>query len=84
MKRFGIVLIVIMFGLVLACGSQEEKAPAKKAPPPATAEKVVTGPTGPTGSDSASRPTGSTRSRCPGASKVGAPEVISGILAAAK
>ena len=39
MKRFGIVLIVVMFGLVLACGSQEEKAPAKKAPPPATAQK---------------------------------------------
>jgi hypothetical protein len=41
MKRFGILLIVAMFGLVLACGSGEEKAPAKKAAPPATAEKVV-------------------------------------------
>jgi hypothetical protein len=36
MKRFGILLIVAMFGLVLACGSQEEKkAPAKPAAPPA-------------------------------------------------
>ena len=42
MKRFGILLIVAMFGLVLACGSGEEKkAPAKTAAPPATAEKVV-------------------------------------------
>jgi len=41
MKRFGILLIVAMFGLVLACGSQEEKkAPAKPAAPPA-AEKVA-------------------------------------------
>jgi hypothetical protein len=30
-----------MFGLVLACGSKEEKAPAKSAAPPAKAEKVV-------------------------------------------
>jgi hypothetical protein len=42
MKRFGILLIVAMFGLVLACGSGEEKkAPAKTATPPATAEKVA-------------------------------------------
>jgi hypothetical protein len=42
MKRFGIWLIVAMFGLVLACGSGEEKkAPAKSAAPPATAEKVA-------------------------------------------
>jgi hypothetical protein len=33
---------VAMFGLVLACGSGEEKkAPAKTAAPPAKAEKVV-------------------------------------------
>ncbi len=43
MKRFGILLLVAMFGLVLACGSKEEKkAPAKAAAPPAKAEKVVT------------------------------------------
>jgi hypothetical protein len=42
MKRFGILLIVAMFGLVLACGAQEEKkAPAKSAAPPATVEKVT-------------------------------------------
>jgi Spy/CpxP family protein refolding chaperone len=42
MKRFGILLIVAMFGLVLACGSQEEKkAPAKPAAPPAAAEKAA-------------------------------------------
>ena len=42
MKRFGTLLIVAMFGLVLGCGSQEEKkAPAKSAAPPAKAEKVV-------------------------------------------
>jgi len=42
MKRFGILLIVAMFGLVLACGSGEEKkAPAKTVAPPAKAEKVV-------------------------------------------
>ena len=42
MKRFGILLIVAMFGLVLACGSGEEKkAPAKTEAPPAKAEKVV-------------------------------------------
>lgn len=42
MKRFGILLIVAMFGLVLACGSQEEKkAPAKQAAPPGTAEKMA-------------------------------------------
>ena len=41
MKRFGIWLIVAMFGLVLACGSQEEKAPAKAAAPPGKAEKAA-------------------------------------------
>ena len=42
MKRFGILLIVAMFGLVLACGSGEEKkAPAKTVAPPATVEKQV-------------------------------------------
>ena len=42
MKRFGILLIVAMFGLVLACGSGEEKkAPAKTAAPPATVEKEM-------------------------------------------
>jgi hypothetical protein len=42
MKRFGILVLVAMFGLVLACGSGEEKkAPAKTAAPPATVEKVV-------------------------------------------
>jgi hypothetical protein len=42
MKRFGILLMVAMLGLVLACGSGEEKkAPAKTAAPPAKAEKVV-------------------------------------------
>jgi len=42
MKRFGILLIVAMFGLVLACGSGEEKkAPAKPAAPPAQGEKVA-------------------------------------------
>ena len=33
MKRFGILLIAAMLGLVLACGSQEAKAPAKPAAP---------------------------------------------------
>ena len=28
MKRFGILFVAVMFGLVLACGSQEAKAPA--------------------------------------------------------
>ena len=41
MKKFGILLIVAMFGLMLACGSQEEKAPAKPAAPPAKVERVV-------------------------------------------
>ena len=36
-KKFGIWLIAVMLGLVLACGSQEAKAPAKPATPP---EKV--------------------------------------------
>jgi hypothetical protein len=40
MKRFGIWLIAVMFGLVLACGSQEEKkAPAQPGAPPAKVEK---------------------------------------------
>ncbi len=42
MKRFGIWLIVAMFGLVLSCGSGEEKKPAaKEATPPAAGEKVA-------------------------------------------
>jgi hypothetical protein len=41
MKKLGIVLIVAMFSLVLACGSQEEKAPPKTAAPPAKAEKAA-------------------------------------------
>jgi hypothetical protein len=42
MKKLWILLIVAMFGLVLACGSKEEKkAPAKAAAPPVKAEKVV-------------------------------------------
>jgi hypothetical protein len=40
MKRFGILLLVAMVGLVLACGSQEEKkAPAKQAAPAPKVEK---------------------------------------------
>ena len=43
MKRFGILLIVAMFGLVLACGSgEEEESPRQNGgPPPATVEKQV-------------------------------------------
>jgi hypothetical protein len=42
MKRFGIWLIVALFGVVLVCGcGEEKKAPAKPAAPPAKAEKVV-------------------------------------------
>jgi dienelactone hydrolase len=41
MKRFGIFLIAAMLGLVLACGSQEAKAPAKSAAPPEKAEKAA-------------------------------------------
>ena len=37
MKRFGILLIVVVLGLVLACGRQEAKAPAK---PTAALEKA--------------------------------------------
>ena len=33
MKRFGILLIVAMFGLVLACGSKEEKKAEPKRRP---------------------------------------------------
>jgi len=40
MKRFGILLIVAMFGLVLACGSKEEEK-SKPATPPAQGEKVA-------------------------------------------
>lgn len=40
MKRFGILLIVAMFGLVLACGSKEEEK-SKPATPPAQGEKVT-------------------------------------------
>ena len=39
MKRFGIWLIVTMFGLVLVCGcGEDKKAPAKPAAPAAKAE----------------------------------------------
>ena len=42
MKRFGIWLMAVMLGLVLACGSQEDKkAPAKSAAPSATTEKAA-------------------------------------------
>jgi hypothetical protein len=40
MKRFGILLIVAMLGLVLACGSKEEEK-AKQGTPPAKGEKVA-------------------------------------------
>ena len=66
MKRFGILLIVAMFGLVLACGSGEEKkAPAKSAAPPATAEKVA--PPAPPATPR-SRGPGAPEARAPGAS----------------
>jgi hypothetical protein len=35
MKRFGIVLIIALFGLVLACGQEEKPAPKPAAPPAA-------------------------------------------------
>lgn len=41
MKRFGILLIVTMFGLVLACSNQEEKAQAKRVALPGKAEKTA-------------------------------------------
>ncbi len=41
MKRFSLLLIAAMLGLVLACGRQEVKAPAKPAPAPAKAESVA-------------------------------------------
>jgi dienelactone hydrolase len=41
MKRLGILLIAVMLGLVLACGSQEPKAPAKQAASPEKAEKAA-------------------------------------------
>jgi hypothetical protein len=41
MKRLGILLIVVILGLVLACGSQEPKAPAKPVASPEKAEKVA-------------------------------------------
>jgi hypothetical protein len=40
MKRFGILLILAMFGLVLACGEKKEEK-AKPATPPAQGEKVT-------------------------------------------
>jgi hypothetical protein len=40
MKRFLILLVVAMLGLVLACGSKEEEK-AKQAAPPAQGEKVT-------------------------------------------
>jgi len=39
MKRFGIWLLAVMLGLVLACGSEEKKAPAQPGAPPAKVEK---------------------------------------------
>ena len=40
MKRFGIGLIAVMLGLVLACGSQDDKkAAAPSGAPPAKVEK---------------------------------------------
>jgi hypothetical protein len=40
MKRLGVWLIAVMLGLVLACGSQEEKkSPAPSGAPPAKVEK---------------------------------------------
>jgi hypothetical protein len=42
MKRFLTLIILALFGLVLACGSQEEKkAPAKPAAPPAKTEQMA-------------------------------------------
>jgi dienelactone hydrolase len=41
MKRFGILLMAAMLGLVLACGSQEPKAPAKPAASPAKTGKAA-------------------------------------------
>jgi hypothetical protein len=42
MKRFGILLIVAMLGLVLVCGcGEEKKAPAKPAAPAPQAEKAA-------------------------------------------
>jgi hypothetical protein len=40
MKRFWILLIVAMLGLVLACGSKEEEK-TKPVTPPAQGEKVA-------------------------------------------
>ena len=41
MKRFGILLIVAMLGLVFALSSQAEKSPAKTAALPGKAEKAA-------------------------------------------
>ncbi|MGA8572200.1 MAG: dienelactone hydrolase family protein [Desulfobaccales bacterium] len=41
MKRLGILLIAVMLSLVLACGRQEVKAPAKQAASPKKAEKAA-------------------------------------------
>ena len=41
LKRFGTMLIAAMLSLVLACGSQEAKAPAKQAASPEKAEKAA-------------------------------------------
>ena len=78
MKRFGIWLIVAMFGLVLVCGSGEEKkAPAKPAAPPATAEKVA--PPAPP----ATPPPAAPEQPKPEHPEVGASEVISVLLTGA-
>ena len=46
MKRLGVLVIVLMLGLVLGCGKQEEKkAPPKPATPPAATEKAPLGAT---------------------------------------
>jgi hypothetical protein len=44
MKRFLIMLMVAMVGLVQACGSEEEKAPVKAAAPPKKMEEGVSQP----------------------------------------
>ena len=78
MKRFGIWLIVTMFGLVLVCGcGEDKKAPAKPAAPPATAEKVA--PPAPP----ATPPPAAPEQPKPGPPEVGASEVISVLLTGA-
>ena len=67
MKRFGILLIVAMFGLVLVSGCGEDKeSPAKPAAPPGQCRESY-----------ASGPAGNASSRGSGPAEVGASEVIS-------